>query len=703
MTGPVGYDVVVQLFYGGAWHVVDPARLHEAVPVTTYRGYAEEGMLRPCEIRLRILDDALDYDPDNPRSPLYGLIGRRTPITVTVQGAADAAGEVASWRPGMTTDWDPGPPVRGYRYVDVVASGLLRRVGNWSRSVQSPMRRQLASYVTAVGYWPLEDAKSTNAGLSNLVAGGQAGAVDGVNLSGATPPGGSAPLGAFTSTGNAYGVFGVTGTSAWQVGVALDLSGVTLPAAPGQARPFAVNTGLGLRFAMQANLDGFGLLVTGPDSTALYTNAVTWAGAGVAADRWMWFRIAATHTGSLVSLTYSAHTEGYSYTFSRAGSFTASGLGRLGQWSLAADGLGAGHIIGLQGVSEDIIGAQLRTAFNGHLGEFALDRFGRLCAQEGVPAVTVGDPLRSQRMGGQGADALVDLLKQTAATEDAFLYEDRVANQVVMRARHTLYAEPLLALSYPDEIAPPFLPVTDDLQVANTVTVKHVDGAQATARAAAGPLDPAEVGEERQEVYVNTLNEDDVVPLAGYYLNRYSLGGARYPSVVVDADANPVAAAAAAALSPGDRIVVTGYRPDPIGLMVLGVATSTGTHRRTVSLTTMDDAAFRAGRYDDPGSRYDVASTTITAPLLAGAAPGSVAVVAVSTAQWNTGWSTLAVPYDWVCGVERLRVTAMSVPAGTGSDPRTQTATVVRGVNEVVTAHPAGSPVRLADPVRWGR
>jgi len=89
--------------------------------------------------------------------------------------------------------------------------------------------------------------------------------------------------------------------------------------------------------------------------------------------------------------------------------------------------------------------------------------------------------------------------------------------------------------------------------------------------------------------------------------------------------------------------------------------------------------------------------------LPAGVAPGSAVVVPISTAQWNTGWSSTAVPYEVVIGPERLRVTAMSAPAGTGSGPRTQDATVVRGVNDVVTAHPAGSSVRLADPVRWAR
>lgn len=699
MTGPTGYDLAVTLYYNGQWNPVPAAAVHEGPGVTTYRGYSEEGVMRPCEIRLRILDDNLDYDPDNPRSPLFGLIGRRTPIRVAVGGQFDAAAEVASWRPGMTADWAPGPPPRGYRYVDVQASGLLRRIGNWAREVQSPMRRQLQAYNNPVGYWTMEDIRGAGS-LSNLTGGGAPAAADGVNLGGATPPGGSASLAAFTASSIAYGVFGYTGTSAWQVAFVIGMSGVTQPAAPAYNRPVAIFTGLGLRWTLQTNADGFGLQVLYADGSVAYTNATTWSAAGISATRWLWFRISASHANGVVQFRYAAHTEGYTYIYQVTGSFNASGLGRLSTWQAACEGMGLGHLIALNNVTDDLMSTDMQTAVAGQLGETALNRFARLCAQEGIPALTVGDPATSQRMGGQGTDALIDLLKEATTTEDGLLYEDRASNALVLRSRRSLYAPSVLTLAYPAEIAPPFLPVTDDLDAANTVVVKHVDGAEATARVTGGPMDPAEVGEERREVTVNTMDPADVTALAQYYLNRFGLGGARYPSIVVDADVNPVKAATAAALAPGDIITVTGYRPAPIRLIVWGIATSTGTHRRQVTLVTGPADVYNVAHYDAATSRYDVAGCTTTAALPA-AAPGASTTVGISSPGWQDGWSTTAVPYEVMIGVERVRVTAMSAAAGSG--PRTQTATITRGIEGAAPAHPSGDVFRIADPVRWAR
>ncbi|HEY9415615.1 MAG TPA: hypothetical protein VIQ30_12705, partial [Pseudonocardia sp.] len=66
----------------------------------------------------------------------------------------------------------------------------------------------------------------------------------------------------------------------------------------------------------------------------------------------------------------------------------------------------------------------------------------------------------------------------------------------------------------------------------------------------------------------------------------------------------------------------------------------------------------------------------------------------------DDAWSTTAEPYDWLVGGERMTVTNMTAPAGSG--PWTQTATVVRAVNGVSKAQTAGTSVYLADTKRWG-
>jgi hypothetical protein len=71
----------------------------------------------------------------------------------------------------------------------------------------------------------------------------------------------------------------------------------------------------------------------------------------------------------------------------------------------------------------------------------------------------------------------------------------------------------------------------------------------------------------------------------------------------------------------------------------------------------------------------------------------------ISTVNRADVWST-ATPYDWLVAGERVTVTSMPSPTGTG--PYLQTATVTRAVNGIAKIHAIGEAVHLADPVRWG-
>lgn len=85
-----------ELFYGGAWY---QAKVRESDPVTITRGLTGKGTrAEPTAGSMRLANRDGRYSPRNPASPLYGLIGRNTPLRFAV----DAGGPYAVL-PGDTT------------------------------------------------------------------------------------------------------------------------------------------------------------------------------------------------------------------------------------------------------------------------------------------------------------------------------------------------------------------------------------------------------------------------------------------------------------------------------------------------------------------------------------------------------------------------------------------------------------------------
>jgi hypothetical protein len=684
----VKHAIVLELFYADAWHVVPAAQVQESATVATYRGYAEEQQVRPAELRLRIVDTPLVYDPDNPLSPLYGLLGLRTPARLQVDGEYQFAGEVASWRAGMSDDYTPGPPVRGYRYVDVVASGIIRRVAGWARTVTSTLRRELTAMPGQRGYWPCEDSTAA-AGLTNVTPAGRPASTFAVSLQTASPPAGSdSLLGVGTGGVIRFPITLGAGTG-FQFGLLFNLSALTLPAAPAVLTVYSQTQSFGWTWSIVANATQIGCVCTNSDGDTTFTQIRTLAESVGTLAQWVWCRVSVLYAAGTVTVNFGVTYEGATRTWSWQGSYASLTVGApvTGLAQLPSSALG--HVI-VTGPQAQLLSASVLAALSGFPAEVAGDRFARICTQEGVAYRVVGTQSDTQMMGGQGVDSIMDLLKEAVITDDGLIFEDRASNALVFRTRRSMYAAPKLELSYPQHIGRPFAPVVDDLAVGTAVIVKNADGSQSTA-AVAGT--EAESGQERKEVRVNIYNPLLLADLAAYWLNRYTVPGARYPSVVLDLDANPQLAAAAAALDPGDLITVAGYRPDPVTLMVLGIAGSTASHRRTLTLSTVDGTLWRAGVYGV--SRYDLPDSTLQLPATAAAL-----TLTVNPGGGSDAWSSAAPPYEWMIGAERVRVSAITEPAGT---PRVQVATVLRAVNGVALTHPAGQAVHIADPGRYGR
>lgn len=703
------HTVAAALFYDGVWNnLTVGTELSETVGIKTSRGSDEYGVLKPSKIEWTFEDRADKFRPSNPVSPLYGKVGRATPTRVIIDGSTRVVGEAASYKPGQTLDFSV-TPARGRRYVAYRAEGVLRRIGLWTTPLRSAMFRHISRTYAAnlVGYWSGEESRDATQ-LSNYLPGGDPGRAIGVSFAD-----GERPAGGDTSTkidtngvgSRISGRFkpGPT-TGGWQISWSCKLG--ALPAA-GVRQMMSWTTTNG--YAWAVNLDAGVFILQVNDRTGA-TLSTTTVGTGTGADpnQWITYRVKVSASAGTVTAEFGWYPQGGVYLYGISPTFAGT-TGALASWS--ANGNTAmvdarmAHVFGVKGVSDNLQSSAALQSFDGYVGELASVRYQRLCGQESIPAFQIGSHADTQPMGRQAPATFLELLKEIQATDDCLIYDAHNQMGLVLRTRRNLYNQAAkITLSWPLQLAPTLEEELDDVGAMNLVTVKQRDGGEAVAEQATGPMStlppPNGIGEYKggPPVDVSVYDETSLADLAGWWLSKGTIPGSRYPQVTVDLDGYPGLATAVHSVNLGDRIVITGRLPDPIGLIVVGIDEVTNSHRRLVTFKCVSDAVLsNLGIYDT--SRYDSASTT-----LVGAETTTDVTWAITTADrgdvWGGSWDGTPMPYPIIAAGERCSVTACTAPAGTG--PYTQTMTVVRSVNGVIKAQLANEPVHIADPARYG-
>lgn len=688
-----------QLKYGGAWHFVNED-INEEAGVRVVRGFGPNLAPKPCVIEWTFEDPTDRYRPTNPESPLYGLIGRATPAAAMVDADLRAVGEAASWRPLESEDFRASPR-RGWRRVEFRAEGPLRRIGTWTTPLRSPMARRLARRPALIGYWPMEDAREA-VQASNLAPNGAPARTAGLRFADQDGPLGSSEVATIVTNGLDSAMSGRflphSATAGWQIAWSMKLAA---PAAPPVRQIMSWVTTVGHTWYL--NTDGINLSLKVVDRAgAVLEDSGISTGVGTDFESWTTYRVKAYQSGGNVEIEFAWFTQSASNTYGTAWSYAGS-VGALSEWRTNGNGLtvdgSIAHVYGVSDINDDLFGGDTLNAFEGYIGERAAARFVRLCAEEGLVSELFGTTGSTLRMGRQRADTFLDLLKEIAATDAALIFDKKTTVGLAMRTRRNLYLQtPAMELVWPDDIAPPFNEEIDDADVANLVVVTQRDGGEATAALESGPMSiqpiPDGIGEYKRDVDVNLYTPNEDLPLlAGWHLAQGTLPGARYSQITIDLDARPDLTGAVHGVDLGDTITLTGRTPDPIGLMVIGIADTVRRNRRLVTFTCAPDGVISGlGVYD--GARYGSASTTLNA-----ARDATQTSWSFRTEDRRDCWETAAVPYEVSCGGELVRVTAMAAP--TGSGPYLQAATVVRSVNGVSKAQLAGEPIQIAPTGRY--
>lgn len=685
--------VVVELFLGGVWtDITADVYTRDDIPITHGRA-DESAQPAPATATLTLDNRGGKYNPKNPTSPLFGKIGRNTPIRVKVGTSIRFTGEVASWTPRRAVD-------DGDAWTVVEAAGVKRRLGQGASPLHSPLRRGLEVAPSVVAYWPCEDDDDATK-LASAIPGAPAmqfnGDLDLASFTGflASKPipttdrlwGGEVP--GYTATGDIQTRFLMAVPAAGEAESIVCL--IRMIGGTVARVDLVVDTAGNLRLRARDSDNGI----------LLETNLISFNVNG----KLLRVSIELEQVGADIDLTMKT-LELFGPGLQSGHTLAGHTLGRATHVFMNPNGImdetALGHV-SVQSVITEL--NDLSKELSAWVGETTADRAARLCDEEGVDLTfSVFSLVDHAPMGPQPADTLLNLLTECAITNGGLLVDQADALGLDFRTLGSLYDQnPSLLLDFADgEVAPPLEPLVDDQATRNDVTTKRPSGSSARQVLETGPLSvaapPAGVGRYDDEVTVNVAGDGFLPNQASWRLHVGTVDEVRYPQVTVDLDASPGLVTLTNSVRPGDLISIESLPPtishDRAELLVQGYTETIGSHRRVITFNTSPETPFKVGVFgtNPKDSRYDTAGSTLRFAETATDTALSVTTTGaeVGGAVWTTDDAEDG--FDINIGGERMTVTDIS---GFSSP---QIFTVVRSVNGVVKSHPAGAPVSLWQP-----
>jgi hypothetical protein len=692
-TGEVsnGQPVQVELLVAGVWVDItsycmvrdDSGQISISYGITGGEGsQTERGQ---AQLQLRNTDGR--FSPRNPSGPYYGLIGRNTPLRISVPDGLGGKGyrlwgEVTEWAPG----WDPtGTDV----WCDVTVSGILQRLAQAPAPDRSVIYTAITDPVASsvVAYWPMEDAEGSTSLASALVTGSPMTFTGSPALASYSGFSASDPLPDLTSGYVSGGVARYDDPSGTQVRflVYIPPAGLTVgkvvcaidqvdysAGAPqvwelyygnftGTSTSFTLRTqasdGTNLGTDLEATLDVRGRL--------LYVS-IELPETGTGTTRAL--RLKDVMTGVTYSVTDSATLPTLTrVTRVQFGPASRSVVSPIGTQYLP--GVAVGHVTVENAITSiDALGVRLNP-----VGEVAGRRIQRLCGEEGVAVDWVGDLDDTVALGAQGRQNLLSLVQESVLADGGLLYENRATLGLGYRTRASLYAQdPALILDYPSfNLAAVPVPVEDDRFVQNRVTVT-VGGVTGSYEMTTGPLStalpPAGMGVYGQDTTLNLADSKSATlrDQAAWRVRLGTVDEARFPQISVNLihpSITPDMRRAILALRLGDRVQVTNppswLPPDTIDQLVLGMSENINHFKHELTFTCAPASPYnQVGYLDGSTARIDTDDSVLLAAVGTGDTALDVAPVYDPTMLWTT--DTGEVPWDVRVGGEVMRVTAVS-------------------------------------------
>ena len=557
------------------------------------------------------------------RSGINGTIVAAPDFSLPGAGAAsfvDSAGR--TWTPasgaeitnrqirfsGEYSDWPARWSNGGHLIrVEGEGAGILRRLNQGKKLLQSTLRRRIPSDSTLIAYWPMEDDSAATQAYSP-VPGVAPMKLTNFDMAADDSLGGSSALPVLQPGGSLSASVPppASGTGPWHVELVN-----YIPAAPvAQAVLYEiVCSGTGNRYRVRVQTNNVQLQVLDADDNQLL---LTSTGAGSQPSffgNWNRVRVFARQNGANVDVDLgwlnAANSSGGHF-------HTGSFAGTVGRVTSIRSSFGAGlegTAIGHLGVFQMSNTAVYNDADNGFAGESSGARLTRLATEESLALVVTGELSETALMGAQRPATLLEQLEQCEQADGGILIEDRSRLGLRYRTRASQYNQtPKLTLSYGSTGLGALEPVDDDSNLRNDVTVERVGGSSGRAELTSGRLsvlDPPDgVGRYDDSVSINFFTDSQTEPMAHWLMYLGTVDEARYPVVTLRLHKAPSLIPTVLDMIEGDLIRITDLPdflpPGPVDLIVQGLAERIGVRTWEIDFVCAPGSPWRVGIVEDP-------------------------------------------------------------------------------------------------------
>ncbi|MDX3582544.1 hypothetical protein [Streptomyces europaeiscabiei] len=596
-------------------------------------------------------------------------------------------GEIANWpqrwTPSSHTVWAP-----------VQAAGILRRLGQGQKPLDSTLRRRIPSG-NPIAYWPMEEDNLASRAYSPI-AGVTPAAVTGVEWAAVDTLPASKALPRLTGSATLSAIVPEATDGQWQVEFVYNADDKIPPSGGSYAEIASISTTGTVRRWVVGMRDGaariWGYDASGTDIvfTAVDIGNEVFHG-------WFRLRLWAEDAGG-GDTQWSAGWANVNGTTGQITKTLTAAPGHVtavtANWTALTEGWSFGHLAVMPDAGNTIYDG----SDSAYSGETAWVRMRRLAGEEGVPMARIPGGLLVEQVGPQRVAKLTELFQAAADADGGMLLEDRRRLGLVYRDRSSMYTQdPVMTLVYGQPgLAPPLEPDDEADIYRNDRTVQRDGGSEARAVLETGRLSvqapPDGIGLYDDSVTLSLADDVQAEPIAYWRLHHGTYDSARYPSVTVKLHQAPSLIPAALSMREGDLIRITNLPGHvaygDIDLLVTGwtetlrprtwVRTFTCEPGGPWNLAVTDHALYgkagTAGATLDAGVNADDTTLSVAVPLA-----------------WTTDAGEMPILID--VGGEHMSVTAIGAASG-----GVQAFTVVRSVNGVIKAHLADAAVALAHP-----
>jgi hypothetical protein len=580
---PLGIKVeLLSIVSGGVWTDISQyVQLRNPVQISGMGRTDWTSTLQAASLTLTLRNDGR-FTPRLAAGAYFPNITRNTQIRVSVNAASVTAvaysgfrfwGEVSAWPPA----WTPGD--RNV-YVDITANGIWHRMSQLATSLGSAYQRYNSITLTGTSqprcYWPMEDGAGSGqlvsvdsvASTANAVqsfTAGQAGlslaactdfkGSDGIPQLNAAKITATVPAGG-TATNNVTRFLisvpaagdSASGTTNWNL-AEIDSAGTIAK--------FEVYLNFAGTLLVQLRNSGGTVVASGTTTTNV-------KGKPVLASCEL------TPSGGNVAFAFRIITPGaVGITESLTGTVTTASVGAIstvvfGRANVLMD-TAVGHLSVTYGAVPLMVPAAY--ALGGYVGEFAMDRFTRICGEMSITAETIGTASATAAMGPQIDDTLTNVLQSVEDVDMGLLFESRTQFGLGYRSLTSMANQAAAAtVSYTaNRVDPALTTAFDDQLTRNNVTVTNQStGYSQQAILTAGSMSilnpPSGIG--NGYAYARTVNaaaDGQIAAIANWLLNVGSVDEIRFPVVAIKMvrAENASLFAAIPGIRPGDYLQIT--------------------------------------------------------------------------------------------------------------------------------------------------